>query len=884
MRICKLLCFVLTAACVSPASIAAGDAVICRFDGNLLPEAMTDKPGRKYARDRFVDILHLKLDVTPDFTKRTVRGTATLNFKPIAKPLAHLELDAVELSIDGVTATGASLSGHELTNEKLILHFKEPLGPGAEASVSIAYHAQPGTGLFFRTPETGCKPGDMQVWSQGEAEHHRFWFPSYDYPNERFTSEVICHVPEGMEVVSNGSLGSRARGADGLVAWHWKQDKPHVNYLVALAAGYFHKIEDRAGALPLAVLVPPSEKDQAANAFRDTKKIIEFYQRETGIPFPWDKYYRVFCVDFTSGGMENTSCTFEAARLLFRDDTEQLRTLHTLDAHETAHQWFGDLVTCRDWSHVWLNEGFATYYTVLYEEEKSGRDAMLFSLWREAQTISKAADTRPVVWRDYRDPQEQFDYRAYPKGAWVLHMIRSRLGPELYRKSIHAYLERHRNGIATTDDLQEAIEEQSGLSFDQFFDQWLYHGGLPELKIDYAWDAASKQAKLTVKQTQKVGAGVPLFRFDLPVRFFVKGQAAPADFKVTASRAEEDFFFPLSAMPELVRVDPDYTLLAKIEFQPPPEMLKRQLDSDVIGRMLAAQLLGNKKDAASADLLKRLMNGDPFYGVRSEAAKALKKMATPEARAALAQSLAQPDARVRRDVVEALAAYPHPEAWTALWRQSQIEKNPAILAAIIQTWGARPGDDEVSGALKKFLATDSYHQTIAAAAIDAFRAQDDGTALPAILKRAAVLLADLDARDKAGLLDSLAFLARDERNPNREEVFTFLAGRLNEPDERVRAAAVRALGTLRNPKALPLLQPLVAVSKPYKDPVRAAAEKSIQTLEAAQGGPRELKDLWTKMQELQKKSEDLEKQLERLGKKAAPEKPAPAEAAKPATN
>ena len=871
---------IVIASCVQSACIAAESDAVCRFDSHLLPTPLTDKPGRKYARDRFVDILHLKLDVTPDFAKRTVSGTATLSFKPIAKPLTKLELDAVGLTIDGITAQGAVLAEHELTDEKLILIFKEPIAAGAETSVSITYHAQPTVGLHFRTPEMGYKAGDTQVWSQGEAEQHHFWFPSYDYPNMRFTSEVICHVPEGMEVVSNGSLIGKEKSGE-LIAWHWKQDKPHVNYLVAMAAGYFHKIEGKVGALPLAVLVPPSEKEQAENAFRDTAKIIEFYQRETGVPFAWDKYYQVYCLDFTAGGMENTSCTFQAARLLFQSDTEQLRSLHWLDAHETAHQWFGDLVTCRDWSHLWLNEGFATYYTALYDEQRDGRDAMLFTLWNDAQGVLTAPDTKPIVWRDYRDPMEQFGYRVYPKGAWVLHMIRSRLGPELYRKSIHAYLERHRNGIVTTDDLQEALEQQSGLSFDQFFDQWLHHGGVPELKVDYAWDAATKQARLNVKQVQKLSAEVMLFQLDVPVRFFVKGQEKPFDFKVSAGKAEEDFFFPLPSAPELVRVDPDYTLLAKIEFQPPPEMLKRQLTADTIGRMLAVQSLGNKKDTASVEQLKTVLNGDAFHGVRSEAAKALKKMNTNEARAALAQSLIQPDARVRRDVIEALAAFHHPEAWQALWQQSQVEKNPGVLAAIIQTWGARSGEKEVSEALRKFIAVKSYHNGIAAAAVAALRAQDDGAAVPAILQEFGGIASELDDREKAQALDALAFLARDARHPNRDDVLVLLAKHLGGDDEKLRAAAAKSLGTLRNPKALALLQPLVAVRKPYNDPVRVAAEKSIQALEAEQVKPQEFKDVWTKMQELQKKTEEMEKQLEKLGKKSVPEKPA-AEPSKPA--
>src|SRR5262249_28468303 len=152
--------------------------------------------------------------------------------------------------------------------------------------------------------------------------------------------------------------------------------------------------EDKVGGLPIAIVVPPSEKEQAANAFRDTKHIIEFYQKETGVNFAWDKYYQVYCLDFLAGGMENTSCTFESAGMLFKDETEQLSTLHRLDAHETAHQWFGDLVTCRDWAHLWLNEGFASYYTVLYEEQKNGAESMRYALWGEAQHIFDSLDSK----------------------------------------------------------------------------------------------------------------------------------------------------------------------------------------------------------------------------------------------------------------------------------------------------------------------------------------------------------------------------------------------------------------------------------------------------------------------------------------------------------
>ena len=836
---------------------------------HFLPKPINPQPGRKYARDRLVDLLHLKLDVTPDFKQRTIVAVTEWKFQPIGRPLSDLVLDAVGLSIDSVAAAGATLGEHQNTGEQLLLHFASPVQPETTVTVTIKHHVQPENGIYFRTPEMGYKDGDTQLWTQGEAELHRYWFPCYDYPNERFTSEVICHVPTGMEVVSNGKLVSSAPATTpGYTTFHWLQDKPHVNYLVALAAGNFHKVENKLGELPLALLVPPSEKDQALNAFRDTAEIIDFYNREIGVPFAWDKYYQVYCHDFLAGGMENTSCTFEASSMLFQADTEELRTLHRLDAHETVHQWFGDLVTCRDWSHLWLNEGFASYYTILYEEQRHGKEAMQYALWEEAEDVLNTKDTKPTVWRDYQDPMEQFDYRVYPKGAWILHMVRSRLGPELYRKGIKTYLERHRGQVVGTDDLFDVLEEVSGLSWDQFVDQWLYHGGVPELNVSYAWDATTKQAKITVKQTQKVDDAVRLFRFDLPVRFAVGGKTL--DFKVDVKEADQDFHFELDAAPELLRIDPDYTLLARINFTPPLDFLKAQLKSDVIGRLLAVRALATKNDAASVETLKQVLNSDAFHGVRSEAARALKKIATPEARAALIGSLEQSDARPRQEVVNALAAFTEQDARNALWQQSLKEKNPLILATIIKTWGSRPGEAPVAAALRKYLESTSYREKLAAAATDALKAQDDASAADFILARIKRDPKNFGTYDMADALNSLAFLSRN--NKDRSTVRNFLIEHLSNPKQQLRTAAAQALGTLGDPSAIAVLEPLTQVSKPYTDPTREAAEKAVQTLQSKLEAPVELRNLWQRVQDLQKKSETMESELKKLREKQSPQK------------
>ena len=867
MRLVLLFLLAFTAA-------AFADALNGHCDKQMLPAAVHPKPGRKYARDRLVDLLHLKLDVLPDFAQRTITATVEWSFKPIARPLPKITFDAVGLHIDDLKAEGAQVAGFQSTDEELIIDFAQPVVADSLVKLTIRYHVQPENGIYFRTPEMGYKKGDTQVWTQGEAELHRYWFPCYDYPNERYTSEVICHVPDGMEVVSNGHLVSKTKDAQGLNEVHWLQDKPHVTYLVALAAGYFHKIDDKVGDLPLAVLVPPSEKEQAANAFLDTKKIITFYQKEIGVPFAWDKYYQVYCHDFLAGGMENTSCTFQAADLLYRSNTEQINSLHWLDAHETAHQWFGDLVTSRDWSNLWLNEGFASYYTILYENEKNGRDAMVYALYKEAEHVLSQADTKPVVWRDYADAMDQFDYRVYPKGAWVLHMMRSRLGPDLYRKCIKAYVEKHRNTVVGTDDLQNVLDDLTGLSWDQFFDQWLYHGGQPDVQVDYAWDGATKLAKLSIRQTQKLSDQVQLFRFDLPVRFTIAGKAEERT--ITVSKAAEDFYFSLPAAPEMVRLDPDYALLAKWHFNPPGEMLKKQLTSDVMGRILAVQNLGTKEDHDSIGLLKQTLNGDAFYGVRIEAARALKKIGSAESRSVLVESLVQPDARVRKEVVAALSAYPHPDAQQALWALSKTEKNPEILAAIIETWGARPGDKEVAAALRDQLKSNSYREVLAKTAIQALRAQDDATAVPAIMARLIQTPEAFTGRDFGRAMESLAFLARNDKD--RSAVRSFIAARLNDPRKSVATAAAKSLGVLRDPAAIAVLEPLTKVMKPFNDPLPEAAEQALQKLHSTQDTPVDLTNLWQQLQALQKKSEKMEKELadaKAKEKEKATAKPAP---------
>jgi aminopeptidase N len=441
---------------------------VCRYcrQKALDDRSSSSAPHRNYAPDRQVDVRHIKLDVTPDFDRETISGTATLRFAPISEPLVSLRLDAVNLDVKQVR------SSHKLRNwsnsrESLTVVFEQPIPVGEETSVEVEYSAEPVEGLYFRTPATGIAKEDMHVWTQGEPYEARHWFPCFDYPNERSTTEIICHVPRDMTVVSNGKLiGQEHNDGDKLKSVHWRQDKPHPSYLLCFVAGRLEKLEGNHGDTPLGFYTQPSKAKHAMSAFADTAHIMDFYEKEIGVPFPWDKYDQCTIADFMWGGMENTSLTTLTQGTIHAPEVENLgdHGSRSLNAHEMAHQWFGDYVTCKDWSHLWLNEGFATYYALLYEGHTFGRDELLYGLYADARGICTPQNLKnhqPIVDRVFENPIEQFDFRNYPKASWVLHMLRSQLGPKLYREAIQTYLKRYALRPVETQNLQSVLEELS---------------------------------------------------------------------------------------------------------------------------------------------------------------------------------------------------------------------------------------------------------------------------------------------------------------------------------------------------------------------------------------------------------------------------------------
>ncbi|MCA9212170.1 MAG: HEAT repeat domain-containing protein [Planctomycetales bacterium] len=869
MKSLTTLCFAIATVALTFAPLTASERYewTCRYceAAARAAEGSADNQ-RNYARDRNIDVLHLKLDVTPNFDKRTVSGTATIRFQPIAKPIQEISFDAFRLHVDEVMSDN-KIASHQNTDEAIVILFEEPIQPDTQVEVVIRYSAEPKEqGLYFRTEAQGYPKGDDHIFTQGETHEARHWYPCVDFPNEKFTTEMICHVPQAMIALSNGHLvGSEKNDETGLTTFHWLQDKPHSNYLVALAAGYFEKVEDKYKDIPLAFYTPPSEADQAEAAFKSTKEMMACFEDVNGVRFPWDRYDQLCVHDFPFGGMENTTLTILTMNTLFAPESENLhvRGNEALVAHELAHQWFGDLVTTKDWSHIWLNEGFATYAEHQWAGYRHGKDAKLWSLYNDMQAVTNNKnDSTPTVYREFDKPMSQFSFRAYPKGSWVLHMLHSQLGDKQFRQVIKTYLERHQFGNVVTENFNAVIEEQSGRSFDQFFDQWIYHAGFPQLDVSYSWDQKTKLAKLVVKQTQSIDKNRLLFQFPLPVRFHLENGTEDRSIKIT--QHTETFYFPLPSKPIGVRVDPELTVLATINFTPPFELLEHQLANgeDLMGRVFAVQALAKRKDAKSVELLKSALHNDAFFGVRIESSKALRSIGNDDAYAALAAGRHQTDARVRKQVISDLATFFHVDAMDELKASLATEKNPEI-AAIALEGIVGYEDPDIDTAIAQRLVTPSYKDRLANAAISALKNREDAESISLLIDYLKTDADNISRRSLTQALDTVGHLGayKDERDEERK----LLSSYLNHRSRRVQQAAIAALGNLGDPKAIATLSKFTGLQD--GDSLKQAATTAISNLRSKEPVSTNVQQLRNEVTKLQRANDRLEEKLNDLGKR-----------------
>lgn len=628
-------------------------------------------PGAKphYNPDRPGQVNHIFLDLILDIPNQSFKGTCTTTITPVRPGIEQLTMDAVDLNIESVLVDGVSQQ-FDYDGEQIQIHLQQPATTEA-IKVEIAYSVDsPQRGLYFIQPTENYPNKPTQVWTQGEDEDSRFWFPCFDYPGQLATSEIRVKVPTGFKAISNGELINTEDVDDGVI-YHWSQQQVHPTYLMTLAVSDFAVIEDEWRGKPVTYYVEKGREEDAKRSMGKTPRMVEFLSNKYGYDYPYPKYAQVCVDDFIFGGMENTSTTLLTDRCLLdeRAATDNMRT-ESLVLHELAHQWFGDLVVIKHWSHAWIKEGMASYAEVFWTEEEYGKDDAAYYLLNEARTYISEDSTRyrrPIVTNVYREAIELYDRHLYEKGACVYHMIRAILGDELFDKAIQTFVRDNAHNTVETVDLLRAIDKATGYNLMFLFDQYVFRGGHPDYKIAYSWDGDNKLAKLTVtqKQAKNNSDSKELFDLKIPAAFGYISKSSLPEFKTVSLRIhqpEQSFYFPLEKKPDFISFDVNNSFLKTVALQYPVAELKKQLehDPDPISRIYAADALAKKGGLEVVKALAKSLTEDPFWGVRVEVAKKLGKIKLNQAAKALEEGLKDEDARVRRAVITALSNFKHP--------------------------------------------------------------------------------------------------------------------------------------------------------------------------------------------------------------------------------
>jgi aminopeptidase N len=782
----------------------------------------------RYPPDRVADIRHTRLELEVDPRKRSLKGVATHRLTPVAQALKRLPLNLEELTVDSVTMGGRALEYHH-EDGVLDIHFKPAVPTGREVEVSIAYHGFPRTGLNFTGPDRAYPDRPYQAWTQGQDEYARFWFPNHDFPNQRQTTEVIVTVPAAFETVSNGRLVAVEKQGRSR-RWHWLQEVPHVSYLVTLVVGTFERWEQTGpGEVPLQYYVPPGRVADGHRAFDETPEMMRVLGEMAGTPYPYVKYASVVVQDFTWGGMENTSATTYIDDLLPDARAAADYDSGRLVSHELAHQWFGDLLTCRDWAHGWLNEGFATYAWPHYAEQAYGLDEAQ-RLHLEHADLYLAEDReyrRAIVNRTYTEPFELFDQHLYEKGAWVLWMLRHVLTDDVFTAGVHEYVRRHTAGLVQTEDLVRAMEDTSGRSLGWFFDEWVYGGGHPEFSVSYRWDDDTRVAAVKVRQKQKVDALTHVFRMPLRLAFGLPGgRKSVHDIEVGTRGPDDGFTVALPARPTWVRFDEGNRVLKTLDFRRPDELLLAQLtDDEVTGRVEAATQLGRRGTPRAVEALARALDGDPFWFAQAAAARGLGRAQGEAARRALIGALQHPHSRVRTAVAGALGGFRgDDDVATALRRTLKRDRSDYAAAAAAAALGS-VGAEGAGKDLEAALGRQSHRDVIPQAALRGLADLRRPEHLVTVLAQARP---GVSQRVRATALVAAARLARALGREQREEVARVAFISLRDPLYFVRRGAIRGLELMGDESAIPALQ--ATVDRDVEGAVRYEARVAIRNI------------------------------------------------------
>jgi aminopeptidase N len=757
-----------------------------------------------YTRSHDYDLVDQRIVLRDfDWDSTSFEGRVATTLVARRPGLDSVVLDAgAKLRVTRIADPAGRSLRYAVHGDTLVVFPVARLAFGDTTRFTITYHGrvENGTGLTFIQPE-GRAHRPRQIWSQGEDHNNHFWFPTYDFPNDKMTWSLEATVPGGFTAISNGSLTADRRNADGTRTMSWRQDKPSATYLVSLIVAPLVKIPDAWRGVPVDYYVYREDSALARRLFHRTPDMIDVYSTLTGVRYPWAKYAQTTVADFF-GGMENVSATTLVDWLPdARAYADRPWYDWILIPHELSHQWFGDYVTTMNWANMWLNEGFAEFMPGQYWETRLGRHAADDYYLDEYQQFMQIDAQR-------RMPLASLgSNNIYPKGALVLRMLEHLLGPERFWAAIHRYLTDHAFGTATTDDLRQAVLEATGENLDWFWDEWMYQAGYPELTVTAAYDSGAARLTLHVLQTQPDTAKADstglrittpaVFRMPLAIRV---GTAA-GDVVAHAQLDQRDQSIVIDGLkgpPTMVVFDDGNAVLKTLTFDQPTAWLAAQLqrDPDLWNRQWVIERLASRRaDSAAVAALARAAVSADYFLTRVQAAEALDSAPAAVALPGLESAMADTSAQVRSAAVRALGKIGGERA-TALVRgawthDTSYEVRGRALTALahLDTTGRR-------ALIAQGLATRSYRDAIVNGALGAILEANDTTFISQLDSAVgnaiepSFVLAILGARGDARALDLLVGHLNDDRAGVRRWALIAIENAL--PPELARARLVGA--------------------------------------------------------------------------------------------
>lgn len=591
-----------------------------------------------------VDFSHLHLDVSFDTTRQEVNGRVSLDFLKKA-PVDSIFLNGIRMTYHEVSLNNEKA---DFTPSDTGIWIKTPNLEDTN-SLYISYTAHPRKGIFFINFGKNTPGGRRQIWTQGQGIDHRHWIPHRDDQTDKLIVDLNIEFDADYEVISNGELVQKTAAGNGQNRWHYQMHKPMSSYLIAIAIGKYRKRTTRSDSgVALIQYYYPDRADDYDSYYYKNEEIFNFLQNEIGVPYPWQNYKQVPVQDFHHGAMENTTATIFGDFFLVDDIAFNDQNYTYVNAHELAHQWFGNLVTATGSEHHWLHEGFATYYQWLSERNLYGRDYFDYERYKAAMLVYDASkqDTVPLGSGDAGSS------RFYQKGGWVLHMLNHQLGEEAFKKVMEYYLLRYQYGLVTTDSLEAAIRHVTGYDASGFLEQWVERAGEPTLVIRQN-QLRDDQLLLEVEQSN---TGLGQFALKAQVALhYSDGSYENREVEVGKERDLLVLKLPEGKKLEFWNWDPGYNLLTHQQEIKADSMWGAQLTKaeHFLDRLEALEVVDALPIPGKEQKLSNLA-GDPeeHFSVRAEALAQLLADNSRQAQDLLVEALQSEDVQYQKEALK----------------------------------------------------------------------------------------------------------------------------------------------------------------------------------------------------------------------------------------